>query len=130
MTEFESIEKLVREFGEENKALIENKLEVIVVKFDEIRFQNNKAIQKIEDLDKRMYAVENHPTVCDIIPRVSQLEVAFKSYLEENLPERQLKVEQDLLVSRSIKKWLIASITLTATAFGIITAVLKLFNVI
>ncbi len=130
MSEFESIEKLVREFGEENRALIENKLEVISVKIDDVKESQTIYFKKLDDLEKRMYKVESHPLSCNITPRVEKLENAHKNYEELDIPDRLLTVEQSLLASSSIKKWLAAAIGLTSVVLGIIAFVLKLMKIV
>jgi len=126
----ENIEKLIKEFGEENRVLIENKLEIIVFKIDEIRSDNNKTRIKIEELDKRMYKVENHPSQCVLSEKILEMKTDIDEYLKEELPERMLKVENTLLAQASIKKWLIAAIAITGGLFTLLFSILKLLGML
>lgn len=128
MTDFESIQRIVKEFGEENKALIENKLENIIYRLEELKVQNKSHFTKLDELEKRMDAVENHPLKCAITPRLTKIEHAIDNYNELDIPERLLTVEQTLLASASIKKWLLAAIGITATLFGLILGIFKLIG--
>jgi hypothetical protein len=128
MSEFESIERLVQEFGEENKSLIENKLGEILYKIDELKLQNLNHLNKTNDLEKRVYAVESHPYQCSLAPRLLKIENEIKNYGEYEIPKRLLIVEKSLLASASIKKWLIAAIGITTTLFSLIIGILKLIG--
>jgi len=128
MSEFESIQKLVQEFGEENKALIENKLDTIFYRFDELKVQNTSYFHKLSELERRMYAIEGHPASCELSPRLVKVENEIINYKELEIPERLLTIEQTLIASASIKKWLLAAIGITATLFGLIVGIFKLIG--
>jgi len=82
----ENIEKLIKEFGEENRVLIENKLEIIVFKIDEMRTDNNKIRIKIDELDKRMYKVENHPSQCILSDKLIDIKSVMDEYKKLGIP--------------------------------------------
>jgi len=86
----DSLEILITKFHEENKKLIETKLESVNYKLDDI----SKKLVKIEDLEKRIYAMERHPFQCDLKEKTTQLRNDVDDLLKENLPERMVEMEK------------------------------------
>ena len=122
----ENLEILITKFHEENKKLIETKLESVNYKLDDI----SKKLVKIEDLEKRIYAMERHPFQCELVGKTTQLRNDVDDLIKEKLPERMVEMEKSK--SNKLYAWraFFGVIGKIAIISGVIISIYKLAELI